>query len=141
MPNAPAQTGIITYAVWFRLATADPRRISYILDELSNSVASTYRLFSDNPNAKHFQDLYWIGDDFCLMHIEEHCSPGDICGFIRGKKLIDGAEEVMAVRIDQPDYWYLPHQGLLDRNAQAKLRAWQDQVSDWYYEQRAQPVP
>lgn len=127
---------VISYAVWFRVEMSDPNRIADIFADLGQAIARTHRLLTDNFDASNFQDWYRIGESFYVLHIEEHWSPGDLAGFIRGAKLIQDDEEVMAVRIDRPDFWYIPHQGLSDPEAQARLTVWKNQAADWYYVRR-----
>jgi hypothetical protein len=133
MAHIPNRSSVISYAVWFRLSRPNADKIQSIFEQLWRVTAKNWTLSTDLPPPTRFGDWHRVGDDFYLLHIEEHWSAGDICGHIRYFKLIDPTEEVMAVRIDRPEQWQLPAHGLLDLKAQAKLYEWQEQATQWYY--------
>jgi hypothetical protein len=51
-----------------------------------------------------------LAPEFHLFHIEQHCSPGDICGALK-RKVLEPTDKVMAVCISRDSY--IPKQGLI----------------------------
>jgi hypothetical protein len=133
MTNARDRSSVISYAVWFRLSPPHSDKIQRLFSELRRVTAKTWTLSTDLRPPTKFGDWFRVGDDFYLLHTQEHWSEGDICGHIRHFNLIGPAEEVMAVRIDRPEHWGLPAHGLLDPTAQSEMYEWQEQAAHWYY--------
>ncbi len=129
---------LVTYAVWFGSDALTDRQISQAFFELWEETWIHWNLpptsieidAEINEDDRFFEGWLKVGRGFYLLLAESHCSPGDICGFIKGNKLIGDDDEVVAIRIDT-DY-SIPHQGLADPKARQKIAKWQAQATRLY---------
>jgi len=124
-------SSVISYAVWFGMPRLISKRIEGALDSLWTEVRKLWQLNTQLPAPTKFEPWLRIGNNFYRLHIQEHWSPGDICGNLRYYKKIGPKDEVMAVRIDQS--WYIPHQGMLAVNVQNRFSVWKDQATQWHF--------
>lgn len=130
-----ASSQLVTYAIWFGSDTLTERQISRAFFDLWEETWKVWNLPpTSNENDQEiidddrfFEPWFKVGRCFYLLLAESHCSPGDICGFIKGNGLIGDGDEILAIRVDMD--WYIPHQGLLDPNARQKIAKWQSQAS------------
>ena len=108
------------YALWFNLKRNRKKKIINGLREMYDNMMNIYQL---DPDVRFdFEDMFLkIGDDFYLIRIEEHWSPGDISGMF-SHVYLDKDEQIMAVLISR-DY-YLPYHGINSVTP--------SQLSDWH---------
>jgi hypothetical protein len=122
---------IVSYAVWISMSNSR-NKIDTGFRALWDDILKYWELRSYGySDTSEFEPWLKVGNAFYLLHTESHCSPGDICGFLKGNKLFDPEDEIVAVRIDPK--WYIPHQGLSDKKASAKLAKWKDQAEHYYF--------
>ena len=101
------------------------------------AVESLFNLFHesfqpDMDNSGEYTPYIQLADNYFLMVIESHWTPGDICGLIRGKRLIDTDESVMAIAMMKDAY--VPHHGLAGRLVSlTDVRAWGSEASQLTY--------
>lgn len=117
------QSQLLLHAVW----SDAPEQ--HLLDALASVHDNQAKLFDLVPEAPFvFEDVHLqIGQGFVLFLAEEHWSPGDLCGYIKHRRLIPDGTSVMAVVVDVNAY-YLPHHGLADefQDRLAKIRLFRE---------------
>jgi len=79
-----------------------------------------------NPRGDDNKFSPWVkvGKGFYLLHTESHWSPGDVCGYLKGRNHLEPDDELIAIKIDPTSY--IPDQGLLNREIGKKLNQWKD---------------
>lgn len=119
---------LANYAIWF--STDDRVMIESALDVLWSMIRERYQVVAigDHP-PEMFKPWLKVGDNFYLMHTDTSWSPGDVCGFIRMKKLLPDYIESMAIAIGKD--WYIPHHGLNNNILISRLKHWSAQVNNF----------
>ena len=127
-------SNIVSYAVWVSMPNPS-NKIETGFRALWDETLKYWKLRShgclDTPK---FEPWLKVGNEFYLLNTESHCSPGDICGFLKGNKWFDPEDEVVAVRMD-PE-WYIPHQGLCDDKSSTIFANWKGQAEHYYLVRR-----
>lgn len=103
---------LVTYAVWLSIKGKRAQKLRETLKLLSNHLEIKPRWYV-RPRTGHAAEpsLHLaIVPGFHLIHIEQHCSPGDICGALKQLVLTDPGDQVMAIRLAKDSY--LPHHGM-----------------------------
>lgn len=118
------EKNLASYAIWFN--TRDGHKIERALEAIWQNILNNYELSSSTGQARDsFQPWLKVGDNFYLMHLESHWSPGDIGGFLRYHGHLSPMEDCMAVCISND--WYIPSHGFHDTEKWAvKIRIWEE---------------
>src|SRR5450759_3553821 len=111
---------LLSYALWFSIRRQRAQKMRDALDLLRSHLNTQplWRLcprplrggegvLDTNIPSLHME----VAPDFHFLHIEQHCSAGDICGSLK-YKVLEESDTVMAVCITRESHRYIPHQGL-----------------------------
>lgn len=144
---------IVCYAVWVSMPNPSNQKIEKAFHSLWDDTFKYWELCSHSDaerraheeagmpvEAEFFSPFMQIGNDFYLLLTGSSWSPGDICGFLKGKntkgeKLLAAEDEVVTIRMDKK--YYIPHQGLRDDTASKKLAKWKGQAEQFYLARRS----
>ena len=104
--NQPmTESRFFLYAIW---SDAPERDLLRGLQTIHAQQADLYDLLPER--AFRFGDVHLrIGDGFVLFLAEQHWSPGDIGGFLKGQRFFPARASVLAVVVDMATYYLAPH--------------------------------
>ena len=113
-------SGLVTYAVWFSIKGRRVGKLKAALELLAKHLhtESCLELQARDAEAELPSLHLEVAPEFHLIHIEEHCSPGDICGALK-LRVLEPTDKVVAVRVDPA--WYIPDQGLRGNPADKEI--------------------
>lgn len=111
---------LVTYAVWFSIKGRRSSKLKAALELLSNHLYTQpcWEIQARHDGAEYPSLRLEIDPEFHLVHIEQNCSPGDICGALK-LRVLEPTDKVVAVRVDPA--WYIPDQGLLGNPADQQV--------------------
>ena len=110
----------LIYSLWF-----DTNSKGVALRAVKALFNSFHEVFQpDMSNLDDYTPYIQLSDNYFLLVIESHWTPGDICGMIKGNRWIDESESVMAIAMKENAY--IPHHGLSQRMvSKVDVKAWE----------------
>ena len=111
---------LVTYAVWFSIKGRRSNKLKAALELLSNHLypQPCWEIQARHDGAEFTSLHLEIDPGFHLVHVEQSCSPGDICGALK-LRVLEPTDKVVAVRVDPT--WYIPDQGLRGNPADEEI--------------------
>lgn len=118
----------LIYSLWFD--TNSKGVALRAVKALFNSFHETFQ--PDMSNLDDYTPYIQLSDNYFLLVIESHWTPGDICGMIKGNRWIDEDESVMAIAMKEDAY--IPPHGLSDEiNRKIDVRVWETKTKGMAY--------
>lgn len=118
----------IIYSLWFD--TNSKGVALRAVKALFNSFHETFQ--PDMSNLDHYAPYIQLSDNYFLLVIESHWTPGDICGMVKGNRWIDENESAMAIAMMKDAY--IPPHGLSDEmKRHVDVRKWEQTHNNLSY--------
>jgi len=115
---------LITYAIWFGITSEAEAKTKKAIAMLRDETISRYDTIRNSNGLKRTEpNLHLeIAPDFHFMHVEQHWSPGDICGTLK-IRILSAGDKVMAVLLSEDPglAHYLPDHGMVGAMSGADL--------------------